>query len=182
MKRYDGQRIYIRFLSVADARDMLNLQTRNREIFEKITASERTEAYYTMEGQISLLEKWTQAREDGTRYSFGIFLRSTDELIGEVSMFEIELNMAKKWIVGYVLDQHHNGQGYMSEALQQLFDFSLNEVGVQRLEAGALPDNIGSIRVLEKAGFRQTGVQSIVVHGMLKEHVMYAITLKPSVD
>ncbi|WP_145047569.1 MULTISPECIES: GNAT family N-acetyltransferase [Paenibacillus] len=180
MKRYEGQRIYIRLLSVEDARDMLSLQIRNREVFEKITASERTEAFYTLEGQVALLEKWVQAKEDGTRYSFGIFLRSTDELIGEVSMFEIELNMAKKWIVGYVLDQHHNGQGYMSEALQLLFDFALHEVGIERLEAGALPDNIGSIKVLEKAGFRQTGVQSIVVNGILKEHVMYAITLMSS--
>ncbi|MEY8745439.1 GNAT family N-acetyltransferase [Paenibacillus tundrae] len=89
MKRYDGQRIYIRLLSVEDARDMLNLQIKNREVFKKITASERTEAFYTLEGQVALLEKWVQAREDGTRYSFGIFLRSTDELIGEVSMFEM---------------------------------------------------------------------------------------------
>jgi ribosomal-protein-alanine N-acetyltransferase len=172
------ERIYLRFLNVEDAPTLLDLQFRNRAVFEEISASERSKTFYTLEGQIALLEGWNKAREEGKRYSFGIFLNHTHELIGEISLFELELDSTAKWIVGYVLDQEQNGKGYMSEALRLALDFAMNETGIKRVEAGALPDNAGSIRVLRKAGFQETDRQNIKIKGIWKEHVMFAVDLQ----
>ncbi|MDR9745633.1 MULTISPECIES: GNAT family N-acetyltransferase [Paenibacillus] len=172
------ERIYLRFLNVEDAPTLLDLQFRNRAVFEEISASERSETFYTLEGQVALLEGWNKAREEGKRYSFGIFLNNTHELIGEISLFELELDSTAKWIVGYVLDQVQNGKGYMSDALRLALDFAMNEAGIKRVEAGALPDNAGSIRVLRKAGFQETDRQNIKIKGSWKEHVMFAVDLQ----
>ncbi|UPK46755.1 GNAT family N-acetyltransferase [Paenibacillus pabuli] len=175
---YDGERIYLRFLKVEDATALLDLQYRNRAIFEEISASERSETFYTLEGQVALLERWNRAREEGKRYSFGIFLNNTHELLGEISLFELELNSTTKWIVGYVLDQVQNGKGYMSEALQLVLNFARKEAGIRRVEAGALPDNAGSIRVLRKAGFHEEDRQNVKIKGIWKEHMMFAVDLQ----
>jgi len=50
------ERIYLRFLNVEDAPTLLDLQFRNRAVFEEISASERSEKFYTLEGQVALLE------------------------------------------------------------------------------------------------------------------------------
>lgn len=173
-----GERIYLRFLNVEDAPALLDLQLRNRAVFEEISASERSETFYTLEGQVALLEGWNKAREEGKRYSFGIFLKHAHELIGEISLFELELDSISKWIVGYVLDQARNGKGYMSEALRLVLNFAVNDAGIKRVEAGALPDNAGSIRVLRKAGFQETDRQNIKIKGIWKEHVMFAVDLQ----
>lgn len=173
-----GERIYLRFLNMEDAASLLDVQLRNRAVFEEISASERSETFYTLEGQVTLLEGWNKAKEEGKRYSFGIFLNHTHELIGEISLFELELDSIQKWIVGYVLDQVHNGKGYMSEALGLALNFAMNDAGIKRVEAGALPDNAGSIRVLRKAGFQEMDRQSIKIRGIWKEHLMFAVDLR----
>ncbi|MBT2288532.1 GNAT family N-acetyltransferase [Paenibacillus albidus] len=145
---------------------MLDLQLRNQRMFEEISASDRSESFYTLEAQTALIEGWTRAREEGKRYSFGIFLVATGELIGDISLFELLLDSGKKWIVGYVLEQAHQGQGYMSEAIRLVLNFAFMEAGIKRVEAGALPDNTGSIRVLRKAGFTEAGSQQVKVNGV----------------
>ncbi|QOS78838.1 GNAT family N-acetyltransferase [Paenibacillus sp. JNUCC31] len=170
-----GERIQLKLLNVEDAEILLDLQLRNMAVFEEISASDRSDTFYTLEGQVAILERWAKAREEEKRYSFGIFLKATQELIGEISLFELVLDHTDKWIVGYVLDQGHNGKGYMSEALQMVLKFAFDEAGIKRVEAGALPDNIGSIRVLRKAGFQEIGRQNIKIKGKWKEHVMFAV-------
>lgn len=55
--------------------------------------------------------------------------------------------------IGYWLGREHRGKGIASEAVR-LF---LEEVAVRPLYARAASDNVGSIRVLQKAGFREIG-------------------------
>lgn len=66
----------------------------------------------------------------------------------------------------------------MSEALRLALHFAVNEAGIKRVEAGALPDNAGSIRVLRKAGFQETDRQNIKINGIWKEHMMFALDLQ----
>lgn len=174
--KYSAERIYVRFWNVEDASLLLDLQIRNRTEIEKITASNRDDFFYSLEGQRSLIESWNKKREEGKRYSFGLFLHTTNELIGEISLFEIILHSTPKWIVGYVTDILHQGKG-MSEALQCVLEFAKHETEITRIEAGAVPENTGSIRVLQKAGFKENGSQPVPIQGTLKEHTMFAVDL-----
>jgi RimJ/RimL family protein N-acetyltransferase len=56
--------------------------------------------------------------------------------------------------VTYWVDRAHWGKGIASAALQLL----LAETAERPLRARAASDNVGSLRVLEKAGFRRVGV------------------------
>ncbi|MBL3644630.1 GNAT family N-acetyltransferase [Bacillus sp. RHFB] len=61
-------------------------------------------------------------------------------------------------LIGYYLDQKNNGNGYTTEAVNLVIDYAFRTLSLHRIEAGVMPNNIGSIRVLEKAGFHKEGI------------------------
>jgi ribosomal-protein-alanine N-acetyltransferase len=59
---------------------------------------------------------------------------------------------------GYLLAPRWWGQGLMTEVLSAVADWALQQASVFRISAVCDVDNIGSARVLEKAGFIREGV------------------------
>ncbi|MFF3667817.1 GNAT family N-acetyltransferase [Microtetraspora malaysiensis] len=74
------------------------------------------------------------------------------QLIGSISSFVIEGDTE----VTYWIDRAAWGQGVASQALAQLLEL----VPVRPLYARAASDNLGSLRVLQKAGFTITGTET----------------------
>lgn len=58
----------------------------------------------------------------------------------------------------YFLASEHWGHGYATEALNPFLDWCVKKFDITEIKVGVLHDNVGSQRVLEKAGFRQTHV------------------------
>lgn len=59
--------------------------------------------------------------------------------------------------VGYALSTPYQSRGIMTNALAQLLDDVFHNTLLERIEARCAVDNVGSQRVLEKAGFRREG-------------------------
>ncbi|MDN3905947.1 GNAT family N-acetyltransferase [Arthrobacter sp. YD2] len=59
--------------------------------------------------------------------------------------------------LGYTLAKDAWGQGIGTETAGLLLDHAFDTVGLERVEATCHPDNTGSVRVLEKNGFRFEG-------------------------
>jgi len=59
--------------------------------------------------------------------------------------------------IGYGLIDTYWNKGYATEAVGVIVKWALNQPGVKYVEAEAEPDNIASIRVLEKNNFVLTG-------------------------
>ncbi|MGZ6507327.1 MAG: GNAT family N-acetyltransferase [Tumebacillaceae bacterium] len=59
--------------------------------------------------------------------------------------------------VGYSVVPDYQGKGYATEMLRGMIEFAFAQPGVQKVLAECEETNIGSIRVLEKAGLRQIG-------------------------
>ncbi|NHQ88475.1 GNAT family N-acetyltransferase [Iodobacter sp. HSC-16F04] len=64
--------------------------------------------------------------------------------------------------VGYSFYPDFWGQGYVSEALQRLLTFLWRDLGLRRVSASCRPENLASIALLKRAGFR--------LEGHLREH------------
>ena len=168
-------RIYLRELDTADAGELLELNRTNREIFEGITPAVHDDSFYTLDAQVKLIEGWKQARENGSRHDFGIFETQTNNLIGSIGLYRFGL--AEKCVLGYSLDKDHHGKGYATEAVRLILDYAFKEVGIHRIEAGVMPRNIGSARVLEKAGFVREGLARdyIKIKGIWEDHYMFSM-------
>jgi ribosomal-protein-alanine N-acetyltransferase len=163
-------------MEVPDAAAMLELQLSNREFFQTYTPL-RIEGFYTIEGQIKGIEANIEQSQNDRRYSFGIFLKETNQLIGSVALSEILRGALQSCYIGYYLDQQQNGKGYMTEAVKMAVDFGFKTLELHRIEAGVMPHNTGSIKVLEKAGFHKEGiaVKNVKINGKWEDHQVLAI-------
>lgn len=60
--------------------------------------------------------------------------------------------------VGYDLAPSYWRQGVMSEALTAVLKFGFAKMGLNRVEAHVLLENVASIKLLEKIGFKHEGI------------------------
>ena len=171
-----SKRLTLRPLEETDAMTLLALELKNRAFFSKYSGS-RNPMFYTLEFQIEAVRRAKKGWEEDTKYSFGIFLNETDELIGGVALNEVMRGSLQSCYIGYSLDKVHNGKGYMSESVERLLTFAFDELKLHRIEAGVMPVNIQSQRVLEKCGFVREGLarKNVNIQGKWEDHYSYGI-------
>jgi [ribosomal protein S5]-alanine N-acetyltransferase len=171
-----GHKIYLRFLKDTDVGSLTEMHRRNREFWQRYTP-DRTEEFYTEEYQLNRIQTCLAKMERDEQYTFGIFLVGTDELIGIIELTEVVRGPLQTCWLGYYVDQSHNGHGYTTEAVRLVVDYAFEVLKLHRIEAGVMPHNIGSIRVLEKAGFHKEGLskKNVKINGRWEDHLHFAI-------
>ncbi|MDH4616834.1 GNAT family protein [Brevibacillus sp. AY1] len=171
--------IYLRPMQVSDAYELHSLRTRNHHFLQPFEPI-RPAAHLTLTGQT---EQLAQAERDfaaGTGYAFGIFLNDTDQLIGRIALSNVVRGAWQNATLGYFLDQVQNGKGYTSMAVGLVLDFAFNTAELHRVQAGVMPHNLPSIRVLEKNGFRREGLSLhyLQINGKWEDHLIFARTIE----
>lgn len=78
-----------------------------------------------------------------------IDLKESQEYIGHVSLSNIKHGVE----VGYAVCERHQGAGYATEAVIAFVEWCRHHYRLDKIYGLAVPDNIASKRVLEKAGF-----------------------------
>ncbi|NPC91778.1 GNAT family N-acetyltransferase [Bacillus sp. WMMC1349] len=171
-----GKSIYIRPLTVNDAEACLKLQMDNRDFFEQFSM-ERSSDFYTVEGQKKRLQEFSTMRQDDEQYEFGIFQLANDVLLGTINLFQVCRGSLQSAFIGYFLDQKHNGKGYTTEAVKLITAFAFSDLKLHRIEAGVIPHNLASIRVLEKAGFHKEGIarKNVKIKEKWEDHQVLAL-------
>lgn len=59
--------------------------------------------------------------------------------------------------IGYWVSELHQGKGYASEMLTGVIDYAFRILNLQALYATVIPDNLKSLKLLQKNGFEITG-------------------------
>jgi len=79
--------------------------------------------------------------------------------------------------IGYMLLPAARGKGYGSEAVQMMVDYLFLNHDIVRIQAETHPDNVGSQRVLQKAGFTKEGLirKSFFSRGVYRDTAMWSI-------
>ncbi|WP_289139075.1 GNAT family N-acetyltransferase [uncultured Brevibacillus sp.] len=169
--------IYLRPLCEQDAAELLALRLRNQDFlapFEPI----RPPSHLTLEGQQQQVAQAIQDFENGTGFAFGVFLSEKEEMIGRVALSNVVHGAWQNATLGYFMDQSCNGRGYTTSAVGLALQFAFTTANLHRVQAAVMPRNLGSIRVLEKNGFRYEGLslRYLQIYGKWEDHNMYAIT------
>ena len=113
---------------------------------ESIRMAAFTSAAHTDRG--AFLERTSRLRAD-TSVSHRV-IDVDGEAVGTIGSFRIDGELE----VTYWVDRAHWGRGIATAALEIL----LTETAERPVFARAASDNVGSLRVLEKAGFRRVGL------------------------
>ena len=178
-----GDSVLLRRLEAADAQDVLDLRLANRTFFEPWEPV-RNEAAFTLAAVEAEMEISVSLWEKGEAYVFGIHVLEGEELVGGIALRNVVRGAWQNATLGYWIAEAHNGKGYATEAVGLAARFAFDEARLHRVQAGTLLHNIGSQRVLEKAGFRFEGVslRYLNITGRWQDHRMYAITVEDLED
>lgn len=170
--------LYLRPLRVHDASEMLSIRLRNHDFLQPFEPI-RPASHLTLKGQIQQLKQAERDAEEDRGYAFGIFLQKGDTLIGRIALSNIVRGAWQNATLGYFLDQKHNGMGYTSTAVGLIVRYAFSSrINLHRVQAGVMPRNLASIRVLEKNGFRHEGLSKhyLQINGVWEDHLIFALT------
>ena len=111
------------------------------------------------------IEKWLLEVNDRYKevnyYNWAIVLKDTNKIIGAINLRVNESNDCVEF--NYAIDNRYTGNGYMTEALNAVKEFCMNELNVARFQGGCCIQNIASKRVMEKC--------NLVCEGILRKYI-----------
>ena len=157
----------IRPFAADDAHELSALLLENRAFLAPFEPS-RDERFYSVEGQLERLE-----RED--QHVFVIL--DEERIAGAATLSHVVRGPLQSANLGYWVAERANGHGLATKAVAELIPVAFGELGLHRLEAGTLTDNLASQRVLEKNGFERIGLARGYLHigGEWRDHVLFQL-------
>lgn len=103
---------------------------------------------------------------------FAIISNSGKDFMGTVGIHQIDWQ-SKTAYVGYLSLKKYWGKGFMTEAVGLMVHYAFSTLNMRKLHSSVFEPNIGSVRVLEKNGFRLLGRYSkhrfVPGHGYVDE-------------
>ncbi len=107
-----------------------------------------------IDGTAENVREWVKAREAESSL-LAVQDRQTGTLLGLLILTESLEAEGIEIRLGYLFAQHQWGKGYATELLTGLLDWCLKQEKSMRLVGGVENNNLASIRVLTKAGFKK---------------------------
>lgn len=103
--------------------------------------------------------------------------RQRSVLAGQLTISGITHGSAGWAQAGYWVDQRWAGRGIIPTALALAADYCFFTLHLHRLEVAIRPENVRSLRVVEKLGFRYEGSRPRYMHvdGDWRDHEMFAL-------
>jgi RimJ/RimL family protein N-acetyltransferase len=104
---------------------------------------------------------------------------SLHHIVGVITHFKSRTPITRE--IGYRLfDSKLSGHGYVTEACRLLVDYLFNVHQYHRLELLSAPENVASVRVAQKCGFRAEGTmrQAFFINGRHQDVEVFSL-LRP---
>ena len=102
------------------------------------------------------IEMLLSKRRRGLAYPYAM-TENGEDIIGVMDIFLRERN--SDYELGYWVGRDYWGLGYAPEAAKAVMAEAQRSLNVDRFVAGVFADNPASMRVLEKLGFKNTGIE-----------------------
>jgi ribosomal-protein-alanine N-acetyltransferase len=177
MRIVRGNRVALRPLQVSDAPAMLALYRANAAFLQPWDPA-RPAGFYELSYQQDMIRAGLSDESHDRAYTYGIVLQESGELVGRLRLSNVVRGVFQNAYLGYWLDEAHNGQGLMTEAVGLALADGFGSLRLHRIQAATLRYNAASQRVLVKNGFRQEGVAEryLLIDGQWRDHLLFAIT------
>ena len=128
---------------------------------------------YTEKDAADYITAMLSSDEDST---FAYAITIDDRAVGSIGAFRQGNIHRQTAELGYYLAEEYWGRGIMTDAVKQLCDYVFCNTDIIRIYAEPFAYNIGSCRVLEKAGFQYEGTlrNNAVKSGKVLDMKMYS--------
>ena len=163
----------IRQLEVSDAEALAVLVQRNRAFLDPWEPV-RPDSYFTVAGQHDAIAYSLARQAEGAGFSH-VILDENGAVAGRINLNNIVRGPFLSASVGYWLSEDAGGRGLATRAVVETADLAFGRLGLHRVEAGTIPENVRSQAVLRRAGFEQFGyaVRYLNIAGRWRDHLLF---------
>jgi [ribosomal protein S5]-alanine N-acetyltransferase len=166
------EQVELRPVRVQDAAALADLYAGQRDFLAPYDPV-RADGFYTTAGQRAELEQSVAQAAADLRHRFVILLGGRP--VGTLGIGNVVRAVFQSANLGYFVAREVNGRGVATRAVALAAEHAFGTLGLHRLEAGTLVDNVASQRVLEKNGFDRIGVARnyLRIAGEWRDHVLF---------
>lgn len=165
-------RLYLRRFQQADSEPLLAIRN------DPEVARYQSWSTSSREGIKGFIESQQQVEPGmtGQWFQFAVTLQESGTLIGDCGLHVLAED-ARLAEIGYTFGRAFQGQGYATEAVWAMLDYAFGVLELHRISAICDVRNGGSIRVLERLGFRREGhtLQAFWNRGTWVDEYLYAL-------
>ncbi len=164
-----------RLISPADAPALAALMRANREFLAPYEPL-RGEDYFTAAGQLADIEVALTRQADGTALPW-VILDDSGAIAGRITLNGIVRGAFQSASVGYWVSQAAGGRGVATAALRDIKAAAFGDLGLHRIQAETLLDNVASQRVLARNGFARIGLAPtyLKIAGSWQDCILYQV-------
>ncbi|MBC87316.1 MAG: hypothetical protein CL677_09075 [Bdellovibrionaceae bacterium] len=161
-----------------------NFEPSDLEVYHSLTTDPKSTQYqsWVPKSIIESKEFLFKSMEDAhaiprESYCFAVVYRSTGQCIGSAGI-HISPTENQDAEFGYTLSSEYSGMGLGSEMAIGLVEFVFNDLNLNRLWGIIHPENIPSIKILEKLNFKKEGVlqEGMNLRGQFVDCFLYGKT------
>ena len=170
-----SERLILRLPAITDYENWVILRRKSADFLNKWEPEK--DINYFSKANFKKRVKWAKKNFNfKTVLHLFIFLRSNYLLVGGITLDNIRYGPFRSATLGYWLGEEYSKKGIMTESLNCFIRYVNKEIGISRIEAATLPNNIASRRLLEKCNFKYEGVGQyyLQINGKWKHHILYA--------
>jgi ribosomal-protein-alanine N-acetyltransferase len=122
-----------------------------------------------------------RAWQEGTAFTFLVTLTDDDDasrIVGRVALTQVVRGAFQSAVLGYWMDADHQRRGLMTESVAATLGFAFGPAGLHRVQAGVMPRNAASLKVLARLAFRLEGFADryLKIAGHWEDHLLFGIT------
>jgi RimJ/RimL family protein N-acetyltransferase len=146
-----SERLLLRIPTMEDAFQIFQLYAQDPEVTKYLTF----EPHQSIKDTKTFLKRCLNNWKKNTSFPWTIIRRHDKQLMGMIEIVNIEQSGVQ---LGYVLAREFWGNGYMTESLKLIIDWSFTQKDLYRVWAVCDLENKASSRVMEKAGMQKEGL------------------------
>lgn len=167
----ETERLILRKVTIEDIQDMY-LYGSDEEVSKYVTWN----THETISDTKGFVEFVLNKYENKQVSPWGIECKENGKFIGTIDFVWWQPNN-KTAEIGYVISKDYWRKGLTSEVAKEIIKFGFEKMDLVRIQARCDVENIGSARVMEKAGMSFEGIirKGIFVKGMHRDLKMYSI-------
>jgi len=134
----------------------------------------RPEHYFTPQGQAEVVAESLERYADGAQFPF-VILDDDGMVVGRINLNNVVRGAFQSASVGYWIAEEAGGHGFTTGAVAEVATRAFSELGLHRLEAGTVPENVRSQAVLRRNGFVQFGYapRYLSIADRWQDHVLF---------
>ncbi len=157
-----------------DAPALAALRRANRDFLAPFEP-ERDEAFFTTQGQSSMIADLLLRADAGLVVP--LVIEVDGEPVGQASINDVVRGAFQSAHLGYWLSEDRTGRGIGTAAVAAAVFIAFDEMGLHRLQADTLLDNVPSQKVLARNGFVRIGLapRYLRIAGRWQDHVLHQL-------